>query len=407
MTTFSEWMCVEAVNVPPHMPEKYFKEKLAEFQKLEQQGKELAPLMKTLESIIEIFMNSSSRPRTFDSLYYWLSRATRIDNHDFGKLSDYIGRLFDKAGKLEISNFVNVFNEALEKQRLINEEFRRAFIGDGSDYEEVVYQVKNSKDYWPEQDEFPYSYEQTLQILSKIKVLFFEQMRFLRLIREVGRKASAILDRLEIKDKQQYGGWNDRVVLPAHQQVEILYHATPFVREILKSGFKTKEELGFETLGGNTEKAISFTADVEIAREIVRSIKEAILISQGKVGVKDVMQWVKQDAGNKPEVKKWLSGTEWLQDYKSYQRSVLRGKPNNNDVSLTWKLFKTYLALTSARYNPVFFAVYPENFAHLDINNVGTLACKVDMSKVVRYLNAMEEYRVPVDAILTTRLLNR
>lgn len=405
MTTFAEWMCVETINSPPHMPAKYFKEKIADMKRLEARGPELTKAMPMLAKIIDTFLSRRFTHR-FEELYYWLSRANSFGN-DWNTISSRMDYLLSTSDQKALTSLSNAIRENLEKFSKISELFKAVFtpeLGGTSDFEEVIDAIENNKNDWP--DDLGMDYEQTMRFMTHLKAMFYEQFHYLRMTKEIGRKVQAIAEREDVRRKV-YDGWTDRVVLPPHQPVEILYHTTPFVREIIQGGFKTKDELGFEILGGNTEKAISFTADIEIARAIAVSLKEAILISQGKLTVKDIMQMMQRDAGTKPAVQKWLKDSQWLADYKSYQRSILRGNPTKSTIDMAWELFRTYLALTENRYNPMFFGVKPENFKNLDVNNVGILACKCDMSKVVRYLQAMEEYRVPIGAILSVRPVAR
>ena len=88
----------------------------------------------------------------------------------------------------------------------------------------------------------------------------------------------------------------------------------------------------------------------------------------------------------------------FLQDYKYYKK---QGRATDPEVA--FEFYKHYLMHSKTRYNPMFFGVTIDSFKHLKESNVGIIAADVDMSSVVRYLRAMEEYRVPVSAIFNVR----
>lgn len=180
--------------------------------------------------------------------------------------------------------------------------------------------------------------------------------------------------------------------VPSHDPVETLYHATPFVREILSDGFKTKEEVGHEVLGGATDKAISFTADYNIAEAIVDSLIDVIRISKGSLSLGELLMIARAEGIDVRDFK------SFLQDYKYYKK---QGKATDSEVA--FEFYKHYLMHSKTRYNPMFFGVTVDSFKHLKESNVGIIAADVDMAGVVRYLRAMEEYRVPVKAISNVR----
>lgn len=180
--------------------------------------------------------------------------------------------------------------------------------------------------------------------------------------------------------------------MPAHDPVETLYHATPFVREILTQGFKTKEELGHEILGGVTEKAISFTADYNIAEAIVDAVKDVIRIARGSLTLGELLTIARAEGIDVRDFR------TFLQHYKYNKR---QGKAT--DPETAFEFYKSYLMHSKVRYDPLFFGVAIDSFKHLNENNVGIIAADVDMQKVTRYLSAMEEFRVPIEAIHNVR----
>ena len=177
-------------------------------------------------------------------------------------------------------------------------------------------------------------------------------------------------------------------------------------------------------LGGDTSGGISFTADLKIANEIARCLKETILIAQGKIKASDIIRLVKADRNfrhpssdnrlwplddfigtaknnksirEKERVNPELVNTMRSLFSKSYYQIQELSSPKQ-----VFEMYKRYLAYTRKRYNPVFFGVDIESFVRLDVNNTGVLASKVDMSKTINYLHSMEEYRIPKESILKT-----
>lgn len=210
--------------------------------------------------------------------------------------------------------------------------------------------------------------------------------RYLDHVKRFSQAIKAALERIQIRRQKSSTGEQQ---LPAHEQIETLYHATPFVKEILTQGFKTKEELSQEGLGGHTGNNISFTADLEIAKDIAISLKEVILIAQGKIQLSDIM-----DLARKEKLQTLISDAKLTLHYAKKQNRKIK----RSDI---FELYKRYLSYSPTRYNPVYWGVEIENFQNLDIKNVGVIASKVDIEQTAEYLDSMEEYRVPVSAIKT------
>jgi hypothetical protein len=77
------------------------------------------------------------------------------------------------------------------------------------------------------------------------------------------------------------------------------------------------------------------------------------------------------------------------------------GKPYEiNDKKEAFDLYRKYLAWSDKRYDPLFFGVNINSFESMDEGNVGVVAAKVEMTKVISYHQSMEEYRAPIDSIL-------
>lgn len=249
--------------------------------------------------------------------------------------------------------------------------------------------------------------EETDQIktIEEAKDKFRAVKEYIQFAKELDRELAAFKERENIiSSRHDRGGQK----YPAHGKTETLYHATPFVREILAQGFKTKKEIGREVLGGATN-GISFTADKRIAKEIGHALQDVIKIARKQITLKDVIMMMKRESIP-------IKGSQWAQDYwwfaqKKNKASSWAGRqafdPQNSvydrDEHYVFDLYKHYLMSTKLRYNPLFFGVRIDQFGDLDPDNVGVIAARVDMEQVVEYLPSMEEFRVPVKAILDYR----
>jgi hypothetical protein len=248
----------------------------------------------------------------------------------------------------------------------------------------------------------------------KLKSVYDAVLYYVRLMKRVGRATRAFMASRDHKVQSFYSGM-DRKMIPNSGGVEVLYHATPYVREILREGFKTKKDLGNrESLGGETSGGISFTADINVAREIVKCLKETIGIAKGRIKVNDVlrmigsekakgkMPWALEDYVNKAKQRQWQWGNPRTRELSKQTGIPMLGKPYEiNDSKEVFNLYKKYLAWSDKRYDPGFFGVGINSFEAMDEGNVGVVAAKVDMTKIISYHQAMEEYRAPIDSILS------
>jgi len=183
-------------------------------------------------------------------------------------------------------------------------------------------------------------------------------------------------------------------VRPQHEKKETLYHTSVNARKLYSSGFSDK----VPTLGGiggsqNTESGtpgISFTSDLYVAKEIMRSLKEAIMIAKGQVQTRHILEWADK---------------EGIKDKILASFAQLYGNKNMDQPQWVMSLYSTYLWLSNKRYNPVYvvnFATMMRDFKSLSPRNVGVLVCTVDMAAPeIKYLSSMHEYRVPPYAVLS------
>jgi GNAT superfamily N-acetyltransferase len=83
---------------------------------------------------------------------------------------------------------------------------------------------------------------------------------------------------------------------------QTLYHVTTHLGEVKANGLKTRHELAMDSghgLGGGTDMAISFTADLGIAKDIYSAIIEAIRVLTGRLTVEQMLDMAYKGTGAK------------------------------------------------------------------------------------------------------------
>lgn len=195
---------------------------------------------------------------------------------------------------------------------------------------------------------------------------------------------------------QMQGRYDDEQVKHKTADVETLYHATVNATTLATTGFKTNYKQSVEGLGGaNTDKAgipsVSFTADLYIAKEIARCLKEIIMIAKRQLDFYDIDTMAMQE-GTSDEIKK---GFPWY----SREENVKNATPVE-----VFNFYRYYLSYSKVRYDPWF--VDTSNLMNVmknkNVEDVGVLVCKVDMTDPnIKYLYSMEEYRINPKNILS------
>jgi len=390
----------EIIQTPPHMPHLFYKETIAKLKELERKLKPMGVFWPKLEKI-EAAIKGHARDH-----FYRLARYLPYNFREKGIVkpySDEIQTLIDYTnykGVLpwDVVKMINMklsygFNADPELNtrfwetvnKLLGKEYSD---GSGGGYiDNMIDEIKDIKNVFdPEEDGFTDT--QAIAILEKGKELVRALAEYVKQINAYERKLKAYGDLLSRKiDAHFNSGGKEK---PAKSEgVDVLFHATPKVKEILANGFMINQT---QALGGHTDDAVSFTADFNIAVAIVRGIREAIAIARGHVSPEQVIQMAQKERIDL----RARGGETW---WKSYE------KDPNRKIEVAWELFRHYLAYSNLRYDPLFFAVKPENFVDLDPANVGIIQAKVDLSKVKKYLYSMEEYRVPLEAIKSIRAI--
>jgi hypothetical protein len=140
---------------------------------------------------------------------------------------------------------------------------------------------------------------------------------------------------------------------------------------------------------------ISFTADLDIAKGIVDSLRDVVEIANGRMTYQDVQKLMEEDG----------LFQEKDVDPKRFTEQGLRWNHGSDIDSrqLAFEAYRELLTFSRNRYNPVFFAVRADNFKDIKPEAIGIVACKVDMTQVTEYLMNMEEFRVPIPAIMSVK----
>lgn len=195
------------------------------------------------------------------------------------------------------------------------------------------------------------------------------------------------------KERQGKGYYGEDGLRGDDEPIELLYHATVNAANIYADGFKSDIPstggLGGSQSDKGDNQSISFTGDLYHAKEIMRAFKEVILLMQGKYSPEMLLRHIRSDPG----------GETILKSFKmNFGRLIPKSKEELFD------LYRTYLALSVKRYNPVFFGdskKFVQTFETANYNEVGIVVASVDMTNPdIKYLDAMREYRVPPSAVI-------
>jgi hypothetical protein len=184
--------------------------------------------------------------------------------------------------------------------------------------------------------------------------------------------------------------------LKTYSGIQTLYHTSINADVIAKNGFDPKGPPGTEGLGGSQKDSAgnpstSFTSDLYVAKEIMRTLREVILIANGKLTYEQIWAMAAQ-IGVVDEV---------LKTYKAINGNKLnKGNPVN--VFNFYRFYLSHASQIQKRYDPVFFDTHGliPKLKGKNEQDVGILVCSVDMNdQNILYLPSMAEYRVPVRSI--------
>lgn len=226
-------------------------------------------------------------------------------------------------------------------------------------------------------------YEEVIPIINTIKKLvadFAEYIKNTKIVNEKYKTRCNVYYKAsnQLKDRSDF--------LP-HQDVEYLYHATSNLPAIFSQGFKYRKELDSPAgLGTSEDGLISFTSNPNIAKSIASLLKQSVKIAKGEISSEDIIKRYKR-----------------LNLITDKDMEECRFNYHQDDKKMAFCLFIRAISNAEAkglRYNPVGTSRL-EPFFKTNINDIGVIKAKIDMSKVGSYLPAEEEYRIPKEAIIS------
>lgn len=364
------------------MPHLWWESTLTKAESLEKNIIGKQSIVKTVDKLADEFYFDSPRELYYDVPFFIRKMIENPSDFGFTPLSN---RMKEYS---EFSNKENSTQRTMEilRNRLVTKLNNKEFINSYTNY------FRRDNPYQQAFQELPEEHHETVR---SMKTFFDSIFEYIKLLNKMNKYIESLDDRMKIRLSNAYS-YMDKVTQPPSNDEEVLYHATPYAQEIIREGFKTKKELGNrEVLGGDTQDAISFTADFKIAKEIALAIREAILIAKGKLGINEIIKRMKQE--NIPIPKDWVMDMR----YRKFSDFAL----TKDMKQQAFQLYRQYLTNSKLRYDPLFFGVNYKNFESLDENNVAVIACRCNMKNIVRYLQSMEEFRVPIKDIKILKMI--
>jgi hypothetical protein len=184
---------------------------------------------------------------------------------------------------------------------------------------------------------------------------------------------------------------------PEHEEVETLYHATAFVTEILRDGFSAEKPMDRVGVGNfGRQVPISFSHDLEIARNIMRSFKEIWMIAHRQITMPVLLKWARAE-GIEDAMKKSWGGIEG------------GGMPTglNADPHDVVKVYRYWLSHTKLRSDPRLISPWEivDMMMNRTLKDIGVLACQVRIRPEDEYLIGESEFRLPAEQVISVKQL--
>jgi len=246
--------------------------------------------------------------------------------------------------------------------------------------------VKRAVEDGAEQDEIQ-AIHRALDKMEEIKAQAIVLGQFVKLIHEKHKHYLKVYTEHGRRDPEKGDVWPYDV-----QQLEKVWHVTTAYKQVLSGGFKTKKQLGdVAGLGGATE-GISFTASFDHAQGIMKGIKIVVtLLNSSKRTT--IIEYFKR-----------LGVSE--DNFKSIAPYYFKpDTPEKLKLDDAYDLIRKGLMageLSGVVYNPLFIFVDPGKLKDLDPKNIGIIEAIINTKEPgVKYLAAMEEWRVPIPGILS------
>jgi len=278
-----------------------------------------------------------------------------------------------------------------------------------------------------------------------------EQAEVLALFKEFHTLAHHVMEALRLLKTKiaTFREWaaqmeNDQdAVLPKHEKLERLYHASIYARDLANGGFQAvRSEEGGLGLGGSVSDkagndAISFTYDQKYALEIARWFKEVAMVVAGEIKPQQILRWAEEEHKVAETLKflKALHGgcayeggsamfavmkggvtciTEehgrWKFTLEKFDRTlnknvITEGDPDEifKTKDDTYALYYAFLNADKHRENPMGnlnTLLKTMESKHVDPKGIGVIEAEVDMDDPdIMHKPAERELRVPVRAI--------
>lgn len=193
-------------------------------------------------------------------------------------------------------------------------------------------------------------------------------------------------------------GWQKQEdARPPSEDMETLYHTSVNARRLFAKGFDPVVPKT-DGLGGSQEDksgkaAISFTSDLYVAKEIMRTLREAIMVAKGQVRVDHILEWSKRGGVLDAVLKTFKNSHGEIEPRKAYH------------VMYLYRYYLAYMGSKGKRYDPLFFGDMEKlmkQFKRLNSRDVGILACSVNMADPnIIYMASMHEYRVSPQSVVS------
>jgi hypothetical protein len=274
----------------------------------------------------------------------------------FGR--DFLKYIFDD---LDVKNKYNDLNRILEE---INQYFK--------DLPQMRTMLADEKEHggWPE-DYFVFEKPVT-KILTRFKEMY-----------------NLFKDKMDAWAMAMSMEYEPSTTLPPTEDIEVLYHASLYAREISKTGFeriKPENRVGVGVFGNQNN--ISLTYDQKIAMDISRCLKEMAMIAQGQLKLSHIKSWIDKENID-------------------IDTTIVTYPPK--DTLDLLKLYNHYLWKSKIHPNPVFANIDNDLLKSLkitDIKNIGVLKCQVNMRYPdIRHKIGESEFLVPPEAIINIKII--
>jgi hypothetical protein len=299
--------------------------------------------------------------------------------HDFLAWMDHL-RLSEKAR--ELPSMGEHLSIAQLREYAVSD-LDRALEGAERYVKRMEREVEDHRDFWVDMsDRVIYPKE-----VKAVETMVEQAREVVKLIKEKKVRTRA----LRFYRDEGFNNVQPGVTRPEHEDVEVLYHASVNARQLVEEGFSAEVPKSGASLGGAQDThdtktpGIACTSDIYVAKEIARWFKIVTLVAQGKFRKADVVE---------------LAARHKIKGVSAREVERIRDRPDD-----VFELLKTTLAhghFEKKIFDPLFFAISIESFKNVDLDQIGVVAMKVDMTdRRIMFLSSMSEFRVPVSAILS------